>query len=191
MEEDGIVLGWSAPGRPEEGEIKRLTGHESVVRECVAQQIDLVAEGCRQWITWDWRVREQSLGRWGRWPAVDFDWSQSKVIAGLIALRVEDWQLWGVLMVSIINGDAKPVGAGRRLRVDIYFEGSDPGSASRPISRSKGSVIGLTAPVITDTEQLISKRELTLIGGEDAPVPSYGHNLAGSGITGNIESTDK
>ena len=78
MEEDGIVLGWSAPGRPEEGEIKRLTGHESVVRECVAQQIDLVAEGCRQWITWDWRACEQSLGRWGRWPAVDFDWSGAR-----------------------------------------------------------------------------------------------------------------
>ena len=65
MDEDGIVLARSAPGRPEEGQIERLTGHESVVTEVVTQETDLIGEGRWQEIIGNHRTWEQSLGRWG------------------------------------------------------------------------------------------------------------------------------
>ena len=134
MDEDGIVLGWSAPWRPEQDEIERLTGHESVVSECVAQEANLIGEGCGQGIIRDRRARKQPLQRGGRRPAVNFDGAQSKVTAGLIALRVEDWQVRGVLSVSVVSSDAQPVSAGWGLRVDVDLEGSYPGSVDRPVT---------------------------------------------------------
>ena len=56
MDEDGIVLARSAPGRPEEGQIERLTGHESVVTEVVTQETDLIGEGRRQEIIGNYRA---------------------------------------------------------------------------------------------------------------------------------------
>ena len=63
MDEGGIVFSWSSSRRPEEGQVERLTGHQTVVTEIVPQEIDLIGEGRLQGIIGNCRIWEKSLGR--------------------------------------------------------------------------------------------------------------------------------
>ena len=89
------------------------------------------------------------------------------------------------------TADVQPISAGWRVWVNIDHEGSNPRSANRPVAGRKASVIKLTSTASIRTKELVGKRKLSLIGGEQAPVPSYGHCSLCASVLGEIESIDE